>query len=129
MSKKAREEIKKLQSMRDGYQAELEILKTKEQGIKQEIISKKSSINTINQRIANLSKNNEEIIVSEHAILRYIERVVGIDVDKIVEQILPEETKIYIENLGNGNYPINDGEFRIVVKDRVVVTVLSDDEE
>lgn len=66
------------------------------------------------------------MIVSEHAIIRYIERVLGISIDEISQKILGNEIEKQIETLGNGTYPINDNEFKIVVKDNVVVTIIKE---
>ena len=126
MARKAREELKKLESMRATLEAEIGAMTLEEKALKQDISSKKQVLNQIKQKINKLSTNNSDLTVSEHAILRYFERVLGIDIDKVAEAILPEEEAKLIENLGNGTYPIKDGAFKILIKDGVVVTVLVD---
>lgn len=127
MGLKTREELKKLQSMVSSLEASIAVLKTQEEQIKRELSTKKMDINHLKQRITNLSKRADGITVSEHAIIRYIERVMGIDIEDIATKILPESAQEYIEQLGNGHYPVNHGEFKIVVKDGVVITVLTPD--
>lgn len=63
--------------------------------------------------------------LSEHAILRYFERVVGIDTDAIKPLIFTEDMMELIETLGGekGKYPHKDG-FMVVIKDNVVVTIV-----
>ena len=102
MARKAREELKKLDSMRATLEAEISAMAMEEKALKQDISSKKQVLNQIKQKINNLSINNGDITVSEHAIIRYFERVLGIDVDKIAETILPEEEAELIRDLGNG---------------------------
>jgi len=72
----------------------------------------------ISKQIRDLKNMNKEVIVSEHATLRYITRVMGIDVEKLRTKILPNGTTGIID----GKYPIGDG-FVSVVKNNVVVTV------
>lgn len=124
MGLKTREELKKLQSMLSSLEASVEALKTQEAQIKRELSSKRMDMNHLKQRIENLAKKHDGVTVSEHAIIRYIERVMGINIEQIAEKILPEKELNYIQQLGNGHYPVNHGEFKIVVKDGVVITVL-----
>ena len=63
-----------------------------------------------------------KIFVSEHAMLRYIERVLGIDLKEIERRILTDEVKEQYKIVGNGRFPIND-EFRALIRDNVVVTI------
>lgn len=126
MSKKTREEIKKLQSMKASIEAELESLNVQENDLRRNINSKKITLKAINQRIDMLTKDSEVLTVSEHAIIRYIERVLGINIDEVVEKILPSKEVELIKELGNGRYPIQNGEFKVVVRNGVVVTVHKD---
>jgi hypothetical protein len=53
--------------------------------------------------------------------VRYMERIMGIDMDQIQEEIVPASNRRAIKRMGNGSYPI--GEHRVVVKGGRVVTV------
>lgn len=128
MSKKIREEIKKLQSMQSTVEAEIEALKMTEQNLKQELAAKRMSLNKLKQRIHNLSKNNGEgITISEHAIIRYFERILGLNMEEVTQKILPDKEAVLVESLGNGHYPINGGEFKIIVRNDTVVTLYTDE--
>ncbi|WP_124057937.1 hypothetical protein [Vaginisenegalia massiliensis] len=129
MSKKNREELKKLQSIQAGIEADIETLEVTVKNIKQELVTKKMNLNQIKQKINNLSKDSEGILISEHAIIRYFERVMGLNLEDITEKILPISDAKLIENLGNGHYPINQGEFKIIVKNGVVVTLYTNEED
>jgi chromosome segregation ATPase len=85
-------------------------------------------INTIRADIASLQKEVDKlktanVIVTEHAMLRYLERVQGIDMEEVKRAILPENSRKIIAQLGPGTYPVNG--FKIKVADRSVVTVIS----
>jgi hypothetical protein len=60
--------------------------------------------------------------VSDHAIVRYLERVNHVRIDNIRERILTPELCAQYATLGDGRYPL--GDVRVVIKDRTVITVL-----
>lgn len=67
----------------------------------------------------------KEITISDHARLRYLERVCGIDTTDIDQKILDHQAKELIDKLGgNGTYPSYD--FSIVIKNYNVVTVVKE---
>ncbi len=79
-------------------------------------------LTAILNEIKRLKGLDRKLIVSEHAMLRYIERVMGVNLEEIKQEILNDEVSNNIKKLGNGTYPVE--EYKIVVKDGVVVTVL-----
>lgn len=92
-----------------------------------EASSLKKELGQIKQQIDSLkSKDVGKIIVSEHSLLRYIERVLGIDLNVLRNKILSDDDAKVISALGNGTFP-KDG-FKIKIKDGVVVTVLGENE-
>lgn len=83
---------------------------------------KQTEITAIKGRINKL-KCKIGVSVSDHALVRYMERVKCVDIHSAKEAILNEKTLLLIEQMGpNGTYPC-DG-FSIVVKNNVVVTVI-----
>ncbi len=94
---------------------------------KQRVCSKlKKEIRAINLSIEQLkNKNQGKTIISEHCMLRYIERVLGINMQEIEQKILSESDKINIKNLGQNCTYSKDG-FKVKIKDGVAVTVLVD---
>ena len=77
---------------------------------------------TIKRRV----KKRNKVIVSEHAMLRYIERVLGIDLKEIENRILTDEIKEQYKIVGSRRFSIND-EFRTLIRDNVVVTITDND--
>lgn len=65
----------------------------------------------------------ERSIVTDHAVLRYLQRVKGIDIEAVRDEILAHDAAGLIDQLGNAKIPIGNG-CRIVVEDYTVVTVL-----
>lgn len=63
-----------------------------------------------------------EIVVSDHAILRYAERVLGLDANEIRMTIQAQVAPL-AHALGDGNYPLG-GDCKAVVKNRVVVSIV-----
>lgn len=64
--------------------------------------------------------------ISDHAIVRYLERVKGLDIEAIRKEILPEIAIKAVTLWGNGYYPIG-GTHQIRVKNGSVITVLAKD--
>jgi hypothetical protein len=58
--------------------------------------------------------------ISDHAMLRYIQRAMGIDVESIRWGLLGIIKKLY---KGNGNYPLGSG-LHAIIKNKVVVSIL-----
>jgi hypothetical protein len=78
------------------------------------------------KQLAKLSSVND-LVVSDHAIVRYLERVLKYDVEVLKKQILTDELKSYAKNFkGNGKFPFGEKhEFQAVIKNNIVVTFLS----
>jgi len=84
----------------------------------------KHQLQKYNDEIKKLTSPQGRFIVSEHALLRYLQRVYELDLSKIEKEILTPETQEKIAELGNGTYP-GEG-FSIKVVDGVVVTIIGD---
>lgn len=113
--------IKQLQSQLNKMIADAEVMKIDVANKQREYDRKLSAIADIKKLIEGMCKT-DDIKLSEHAVIRYLERVKGLDVQSIKDDILTEEVTYLINTLGNGKYPIND--FNIVVKDKTVITII-----
>lgn len=119
------QELKRFQSLHQQLQLELKALQESGTRLKMEIATKEKQIKEVEEKIHKLKGSNENIIVSEHAILRYLERVYRLDLEKIKQEILPERIAAQAKIIGNGRYGVID--HTLLIKDNVVVTVLTDD--
>jgi hypothetical protein len=62
--------------------------------------------------------------VSDHAVLRYLEHVKGINVKTIRQELLAEGRSKVIKELRTCKVPINGSGFRLVARNGLIVTVL-----
>ena len=69
---------------------------------------------------ADLEKMTKGITMSDHALIRYIERAMNIDMEKVRGGIVDNVSKLI---LTDGRYPIGEGIFAIV-RDKTIVTVI-----
>ena len=120
------QELKRLQSLQSQLTLEFRSLHENYGRIKMELTTKNKQIKEVEKKIQKLQSNDENIIVSEHAILRYLERVYGLDLEKIKLEIIPEKTTIQAKIVGNGRYKVDD--YTLLIKDNVVITVIKDGE-
>ena len=121
MAIKGKEELKKLNTLQVKLQSEIEAIKIEREILNNKLQNAERNLGKIREEIKKLKEGNK-IIVSEHAMLRYIERVLGIDLKEIERRILTDEVKEQYKIVGNGRFPIND-EFRALISDNVVVTI------
>jgi chromosome segregation ATPase len=119
-------ELKSLQSQRQRISEELNLLRKENRELSDRIRAGERRISSIDSQIKDLT-TSKEVIVSEHAILRYLERVKGMDLTAIKEEILPAEVRAQIATLRSGRFPVN-GDFKLRAKDGVIVTVLTKEE-
>ncbi len=124
MSVKKMTEMKKLSTLKSKLEGELDALKDEQKLLSKQINAKNTQIENIENQIKKLKKDSNGLIVSEHALLRYIERVIGINLDDIANNILTEEVIKQYSSLGNGTYSVNGGDFKVVIKDKMVLSIL-----
>lgn len=118
---KSSQQLKQLQSRAAKLESEIKFLKQEMEEKQGDYHKARLQLKGIKYEIEQLK--DKDIVVSEHAMLRYLERAMGLNLDDIKQAILTEETKTYVGKLGNGKYPIGNG-LRVVVKDNVVVSVV-----
>lgn len=112
---------KQLQSQLNVMISDVDALKIDISNKQKERNHKIKSIENLKREMAKID-NNKAIKVSEHAIVRYFERVKGFDIEQVEKDILSEDVLKLIETLGgSGTYPNKD--FCIVMKNNTVLTV------
>lgn len=116
---KNQHELKGLETRRSILEVEIKNLEYTKRRIKEDINRKITELNIIRKKIKDFTV--KEPIVTEHAILRYLERVMGIDLRSIVDKILTRENKELIRF--SGNCTIEDGRYKYIVKNHSVVSV------
>jgi hypothetical protein len=120
---KSSTELKSLKTQIVKLTAESEVM-GKEVSEKQAELAKiRNKLNAIQTQYNTLleEQTEKEPIVSEHAIIRYLERVKGIEIDPIVTEIMDANTKAAIKFMKNGK--INRDTYTIVIRNSVVVSI------
>ena len=123
MNKNKASELKGLQTQMQELSGKLSSLEVKKVGIDGEIKNMRHRISMIKKMMNEITKN-DNFIISEHVLLRYIERVIGIDLEEIRNNILNEKDIERIKALGNCTYP-KEG-FKVVIKNNTAVTLIAD---
>lgn len=91
--------------------------------LKREKADLANQLNQARQEIKRLTDRG--LILSEHAILRYLERAHEINMDRVRDAILTDELKAMVGSMGGeGKFPINAPGFRAVVKNNVITTIV-----
>lgn len=118
---KQKEELKKLQSLLIKQKSEIDLIKRERQLINERLSVAERNLRNTEEELKKLKTGNK-IIVSEHAVLRYLERTMELDLKAVENEILTEETVKQYRTLGNGKYPVSNG-CKAVIKDNVVLTI------
>jgi predicted nucleic acid-binding Zn-ribbon protein len=123
-------ELKSLQTQKDKAKAELEAAKEEQRDSGRRVNDLTDKLRSIEDRIKKLSEKaaeNGEVIVSEHAFLRYFERVLGYDLEDIRKKILNPTAEAAIKQFKSGVFP-GQG-FKLRVRNNKVVTLLTKEED
>lgn len=116
--------LKSYNTQKKKIKNDLVLLKSEKTNLNKEIELKEKRLTEINNSIKKLT--NDNIIVSEHAVLRYLERVEGINISEIKEKILNNDLINMYKTLGNGTYPINrSNNNKAIIKNNIVITIIN----
>jgi predicted RNase H-like nuclease (RuvC/YqgF family) len=118
-------ELKHLNRRVSQGQANLKALTEEKFSIEDKIKRERETVSRLQREIDRLKRRTEKLVVSEHAILRYVERVMGLDLEEIKKKILPSDLEEKVRIIGNGIFPCG-GTHKIKVSEGVVVTILTD---
>ncbi len=126
MKNRVESELKKLQTLKSKLEQELSDIKRQKLILGEQTTLVSNQLQRVENDIKKLiASRSDELIVSEHAMLRYIQRVVGIPLEDIKAKIATPSLIDAAKHLGNGTYPVDD--FRVKVANGVIVTVVSCD--
>jgi hypothetical protein len=111
------ESIASLRRRKDDLAAEKSDVEVKMNLCRQQLDILNSRISAIRQKIKG---QNETLTVSDHAIVRYIERVIGDDIPTM-KRTLADAIEPMFKSLGDGDYPFLGG--TATVRGGVIVTI------
>ena len=106
-----------LQKLKGDISSHKEDIKTQQKLLAQ----KQRRAEEIVQAIKNIQNKSDTLRVTEHALLRYFERVCGYDIEDIKKKIVNAKILKDVTTLGNGKFP--NGEFMVVVQNGSIVTI------
>lgn len=81
-----------------------------------------NDLEALSKEISNI--RHLTITMSDHAVLRYLERSMPLDISRIRNEILTEEFCFVVKKMGDGKYPVGKG-LKAVVVNSVIVTITS----
>jgi len=112
--------LKMLQTMHYDTEAEEKLLNYQIKKLERERDKKRQKRVQLAQKLS-----PKDLIVSEHAILRYLERIEGMDMDRVRKILLDRQIVDCHKKLGNnGEYPSLDSTFKVKIKNNVITTVI-----
>lgn len=114
-------ELKALQSQIAQLDVEVSGLQTQFDTTKSDLDRKRGRLKAMKQKLHEALKQNDTPVVSEHAMLRYLERVKGIDLDAIRKEIMDEHTETLVKFTTSGR--IKKDSHVLVIKNNVVITI------
>lgn len=112
--------LKSLFTRKKVLKEELEDLQHKKNVLSREEALKIQELNKVNRKL--LRAQDGDIIVTEHAMLRYMERVKYLNIDEVKKLVLPDETRKLIEKFGSGKFPA--GTHHVLVKNKIITTII-----
>jgi len=113
-------DLKQLEVRRGKLQAEYKTALSELTDVREKLQRIERTMRSLEEQIAH---SKTQPVVSEHAILRYAERVMGLDISEVQKQIMTPSILRAIETLGSGKIPLANGVVAIV-KDKVVVSIV-----
>ncbi len=114
--------INQLKAQFDKANSEVEMAKLELSVKQKEYNAKMLELNKIKEKLNSLEL--DEPVISDHAFVRYFERVKGFNLDDIQSEVFTDKIKEMIETLGgSGQYP-NENGYALVMKNNVVTTIL-----
>ena len=115
--------IKNYQTLINKTKQEREQLTLEYRALQSKMDKLNSRIKGYQEELTKITSQSNSLIVSEHAMIRYLERVYKLDLFKIEAEIASAELFTKVQELGSGTYSCEDG-YSAKVVDGVVVTIL-----
>lgn len=116
-------ELKGLRSRKVQLEAEIEQAGAELREANAAQAQRRERLAAILKQIADLEFVNRDVTITEHALLRYLERARGIDLEAVKKEMLSPRVEAAIRNLGTCNIATDNG-VKLVVKGRAVVSVV-----
>jgi hypothetical protein len=120
------EKIKKLKARIEDQELYVaELLRKEKEAARNHSLEKNELKNLeeqLQKTLAQRDKKWRDLPVTDHAIIRYLERVKGVDIDEIIKEITPEGMLKNVDSIINGRLPHPSGH-RLIIANGAVVTI------
>ena len=118
--------IKHYRTLISKTKLEREQLKEEYKILQSKIDKNANHLKKFHEEMQKLSQDLDTVVLSEHALIRYLQRVYKLDLEKIEQEIITPELINSVAEFGNGTYT-SDGAYSVKVVDGVIVTILDND--
>lgn len=116
------QEMKRLQTTRKQLVGEMSAIVEQAGQLAVRRLDVRTKLDKINAELKRAEQGPPTI--SEHAILRYLERKYELDIEEVKKEMVTDKTLALVSQLGDGKYPI-DGGGKLVIKNNVAVSVIA----
>jgi len=116
------QELKGLQTRLTQAKVDYDIANQSYKVAHENVTKARQTMQNLERQIKDLQESSVEPIVTEHAMLRYLERVRGVDLEELRQEILNDKTSELIKTYKSGKFPVGDTH-RVVVKKGTIVTI------
>ena len=118
--------LSELEQEKVETEKEIELLGAQEKLASQRLAKARSRLGQLNTQIKRAKVRPKGDIVSDHALVRYAERIAKTDIEALKEIVCPPSVREQISILGNGEFPVEvDGVIShwLYVRGGIVTTV------
>lgn len=108
--------------------SQIEKLQHEVNKITSDVDKMQSQKSKMEKEIHRLRKQHRRLLfdpeVSDHAIVRYFERTLGVNIDDVKKQIVNQNVINGYRAMGDGKYPIGNSDHHVIIESGVVVTIV-----
>jgi uncharacterized coiled-coil protein SlyX len=112
--------LKSLQVKKTKIQTEITDLRKTLKELDKQLSEREKAFDQVQRELDAVLEHNP--VVSEHAMLRYVERFLGANLKEIEKDILSEETLKIINKISSGKIPFKK-DYVLIVKNKTIVTI------
>lgn len=120
--------ISRLRQNRDSLKTKIKALEQSIDGASKALGRHKIALMQAEKDIATAKMFNAELVITDHAIVRYLERVLEMDITELKRKIVPKDT---LERI-NANPTINKvivkselGTYHLLISDGIITTIIT----
>jgi len=115
--------MKHLQTMISKSKLHTLALREESSTLQSRLAKESNLLKKYEDELSSITRLGDSLVVSEHAIVRYLQRVYKLDLEDIVNEIATPQLFTQVKEFGNGVYSCEES-FRAKIVDGVIVTIL-----